>query len=350
MQETLFDYPNLEVKTGLVFDLVFDHNALCDSSVQKHWGKVTGVRLGELFSCGEDRLTEPLVVEDTGETISCSAVVICTGTFLGGEIHIGINSLHSSNAQALIYSRVGMKSFPAGRMGDSASPTTGLSASLRSAGFALGRLKTGTPARLLKSSINFTNLEEQIGDAIPQPFSFLYSSVPNAPNQVSCYKTYTSSLTHQIVLDNLHRSIHIRETVKGPRYCPSLEAKILRFRERERHIVWLEPEGYDSELIYPNGISCSMPEGVQLDLVRSIPGLEKAEIVRPAYGVEYDHIDARELRGAFCVFISGHITSHYTAPHSFPGFVMFDCSFGETGADLVVRAGARFSDTRNEAD
>jgi tRNA uridine 5-carboxymethylaminomethyl modification enzyme len=183
-------------------------------------------------------------------------------------------------------------------MGDTASPTTGVSASLRSAGFALGRLKTGTPARLLKSSINVTNLEEQIGDATPRPFSFLHSSVPNMSNQVSCYKTYTSALTRQIVLDNLHRSIHIRETVKGPRYCPSLESKILRFRDREAHIVWLEPEGYDSELIYPNGISCSMPEDVQVDLVRSIPGLEKAEIVRPAYGVEYDHVDARELRGA----------------------------------------------------
>jgi len=203
----------------------------------------------------------------------------------------------------LICSRVGMKSFPAGRMGDTASPTTGLSASLRAAGFALGRLKTGTPARLLKSSISFSNLEEQIGDARPHPFSFLHSSVPNVSNQVSCYKTYTSALTRQIVLDNLHRSIHIRETVKGPRYCPSLEAKILRFGDKEVHIVWLEPEGYDSELIYPNGISCSMPEDVQVDLVRSIPGLEKAEVVRPAYGVEYDHVDARELRGAFFFYI-----------------------------------------------
>jgi len=200
-------------------------------------------------------------------------------------------------------SRVGMKSFPAGRMGDTASPTTGLSASLRSAGFALGRLKTGTPARLLKSSINFADLEEHTGDANPQPFSFLHSSVPNATNQVSCYKTHTSALTRQIVLDNLHRSIHIRETVKGPRYCPSLEAKILRFKEKEAHIVWLEPEGYDSELVYPNGISCSMPEDVQAELVRSIPGLEKAEIVRAAYGIEYDHVDARELRGAFLQFI-----------------------------------------------
>lgn len=191
-----------------------------------------------------------------------------------------------------------MTSFPAGRMDDSASPTTGLSASLRSAGFALGRLKTGTPPRLLKSSIDFTNLEKQIGDATPQPFSFLHSSVPNASNQVVCYKTYTSAQTHQIVLDNLHRSIHVRETVKGPRYCPSLESKVLRFREKAGHIVWLEPEGYDSELIYPNGISCSVPEDVQVALVRSIPGLEKVEIVRPAYGVEYDHVDARELQGA----------------------------------------------------
>ena len=202
-------------------------------------------------------------------------------------------------------------------MGDTASPTTGLSASLRSAGFALGRLKTGTPARLLKSSINFADLEEQLGDTAPHPFSFLHSSVPNVSNQVSCYKTYTSALTRQIVLDNLHRSIHIRETVKGPRYCPSLEAKILRFRDKEAHVVWLEPEGYDSELIYPNGISCSMPEDVQVDLVRSIPGLEKAEIVRPAYGVEYDHVDARELRGAFFAFTFLRFT-YCAFPFPFP--------------------------------
>ena len=299
MQETLFNYPNLEVKTGMVFDLLFNHDPSCGSSAEKQWGKVAGVRLGTPLSCEEHCLTELTITKDTGETISCSAVVICTGTFLGGEIHIGTNPPHSSKGHTLISSRVGMKSFPAGRMGDTASPTTGLSASLRSAGFALGRLKTGTPARLLKSSINFVDLEEQIGDATPRPFSFLHSSVPNASNQVSCYKTYTSPLTRQIVLDNLHRSIHIRETVKGPRYCPSLEAKILRFKDKEAHIVWLEPEGYDSELIYPNGISCSMPEDVQVDLVRSIPGLEKAEIVRPAYGVEYDHVDARELRGVF---------------------------------------------------
>ena len=259
-------------------------------------------------------------------------------------------------------------------MGDTASPTTGLSASLRSAGFALGRLKTGTPARLLKSSINFANLEEQLGDTTPHPFSFLHSSVPNASNQVSCYKTYTSALTRQIVLDNLHRSIHIRETVKGPRYCPSLEAKILRFGDREAHVVWLEPEGYDSELIYPNGISCSMPEEVQVDLVRSIPGLEKAEIVRPAYGVEYDHVDARELRGAFFPFPfsifhftfpvlrllsvpvppSHRTTSHHTASHCSalqflrdPRFLIFR---SEGPALTWCATGTRFSDARDEAD
>jgi tRNA uridine 5-carboxymethylaminomethyl modification enzyme len=235
-------------------------------------------------------------------------------------------------------------------MGDAASPTTGLSASLRSAGFALGRLKTGTPARLLKSSINFTNLERQIGDTTPQPFSFLHSTVPNASNQVSCHKTYTSAQTQQIVLDNLHRSIHIRETVKGPRYCPSLEAKILRFGGKAGHIVWLEPEGYDSELIYPNGISCSMPEDVQVDLVRSIPGLEKAEIVRPAYGVEYDHVDARELRGASSVLPHGVLPLRpfsvcvlVSAPHPLPAFFSSVCSFGGTGAD-VERGNPRFSD------
>ncbi|KZT02005.1 GIDA-domain-containing protein [Laetiporus sulphureus 93-53] len=257
MQEALHNYPNLDVRAASVFDLVLHHSpsAVADGQMGP---AVEGVQL------------------DSGEIIRCSQVVICTGTFLSGEIHIG------------------MKRFPAGRMNEA--PSVGLSASLRNAGFKLGRLQTGTPARLYKDSINFDNLSQQPGDVVPTPFSYMNNSVANANNQVVCYQTYTTTATHQIVRDNLHRSVHIQETKKGPRYCPSLEAKILRFPQKEHHTVWLEPEGYDSELIYPNGLSCSMPEDAQEALYRSVPGLENVKLARPAYGVEYDFVDPRELR------------------------------------------------------
>ncbi|KAI0824423.1 glucose-inhibited division protein A subfamily [Trametes gibbosa] len=254
MQEALNRYPNLDIRAGSVFDLVLGPSPMVHDLPRS---EVQGVKL------------------DSGEVIQCSQVVICTGTFLSGEIHIG------------------MKRFPAGRMNEA--PSVGLSASLNAAGFRLGRLQTGTPARLAKDSIDFSRLAVQEGDCNPVPFSFMHDMVQNADNQISCYQTATTQATHNIVRENIHNCVHIQETKKGPRYCPSLEAKVMRFPQKTSHVVWLEPEGYDSDLIYPNGLSCSLPEEVQLSMYRSVPGLENVQLVRPAYGVEYDHIDAREL-------------------------------------------------------
>jgi tRNA uridine 5-carboxymethylaminomethyl modification enzyme len=220
-------------------------------------GRVTGIRLGD------------------GRELSAGAVVITTGTFLRGLIHLG------------------ERNWPAGRVGEA--PAMGLSTSFERAGFALGRLKTGTPPRLDGTTIDWSAVEMQPGDDPPEPFSVMTDRITT--RQIQCGITRTTPATHEVIRANVHRSPMYSGQIKssGPRYCPSIEDKIVRFGDRDGHQIFLEPEGLDDNTIYPNGISTSLPEEVQLAILASIPGLERVHMVRPGYAIEYDHVDPREL-------------------------------------------------------
>ncbi|KAF3925832.1 hypothetical protein ABW20_dc0102890 [Dactylellina cionopaga] len=257
MQAELADCPNLTVKEGSVADIIIDKNKIFTQDGDGHYGQVTGIKLG------------------SGEEIYTKHIVITTGTFLSGEIHIGLDV------------------FPSGRMGEAAS--FGISESLREAGLSLGRLKTGTPPRIDGNTIDYSRLDVQYADDPPVPFSYLNKKVEQE-KQLTCHQTYTTAESHEILRANLDKSIHIRETVKGPRYCPSLESKIIKFPQKEKHIIWLEPEGYDDHIVYPNGISMTVPADIQEALLRTVPGLENSTMTQAGYGVEYDYVDPRSLR------------------------------------------------------
>ena len=245
MQEKLLNYCNLRVFSDPVIRFIFNKNTISGFETK------------------------------SGKKILCSKLILTTGTFLNGLIHIGDERT------------------PAGRFNEK--PSTGLSEQLEKYDFKIGRLKTGTPPRLDARTIKYDNLEEQFADEDPYFFSFLTKK--NLNKQVSCRMTYTNEKVHKIIQKNLKRSAMYSGSIQGvgPRYCPSIEDKIVKFADKDRHQIYLEPEGLNDHTIYPNGISTSLPEDVQQEICNNINGLENVEIIRPGYAIEYDYIDPREL-------------------------------------------------------
>ena len=245
MQKKLLNYCNLSVFSDPVTQFIFNKNA------------VSGI------------------ITQSGMKISCTKLILTTGTFLNGLIHIGTQKT------------------PAGRFNEK--PSTGLSEQLEKYNFSIGRLKTGTPPRLDSRTINYENLEEQHADTHPYFFSFLTSK--NINKQVSCKMTYTNEKVHKIISKNIKLSAMYSGNIKsaGPRYCPSIEDKVFKFSDKQRHQIFLEPEGLEDNTIYPNGISTSLPADIQSEICHNITGLENVKILRPGYAIEYDYVDPREL-------------------------------------------------------
>ena len=265
MQEVLLNYENLEVIADPVVKFIFEFEK----------DKIRG------FIC------------QSGKEITCNQLILTTGTFLNGLIHIG------------------QKQIPAGRYDEK--PSTGLSEQLEKFNIKIGRLKTGTPPRLDGRTINYDSLEMQPADTEPYFFSFLTSKAIN--KQISCGVTYTNNEVHKIISENISRSAMYSGNIKGvgPRYCPSIEDKIVKFKEKQQHQIFLEPEGLDDHTVYPNGISTSLPEEVQLKILAKIKGLEAVKMIRAGYAIEYDYVDPRELKSTLetkkikSLFLAGQI-------------------------------------------
>ena len=245
MQKKLLSYCNLRVFSDPVIRFIFGENSIIGFETQ------------------------------SGKTVFCKKLILTTGTFLNGIIHVG------------------KEQTPAGRFNEK--PSTGLSEQLKKYNFKIGRLKTGTPPRLDGRTINFNNLEEQKADEDPYYFSFLTKKILN--KQISCRMTYTNEVVHKIISKNLKRSAMYSGNIKGigPRYCPSIEDKVVKFSDKHRHQIFLEPEGLNDHTIYPNGISTSLPADVQAEILNKINGLDNVQIIRPGYAIEYDYVDPREL-------------------------------------------------------
>lgn len=253
MQRELEHYPNLEIWEDSVEDLILESR--------------DGNEDGSTVVKG--------AVLKSGQLVRCSNVVITTGTFLGAELHFGLDVR------------------PGGRIGEQASH--GLSKTFRELRFELGRLKTGTPPRLDGRTIDFTRLERQEPEMPPTPMSYETREVALLDQQRANHLTRTTPETHALLKQFLHLNVHIKETVNGPRYCPSIESKIIKFGDKQSHQIWLEPEGLDTHIVYPNGISCSMPADVQDRALKTIPGLETVTMLQPGYGVEYDFVNPQQL-------------------------------------------------------